>query len=140
MATASPSIREDIIKSLHLINPLIPSTSFDQPNLYLGCQSQVWWHYPRPQTISSKKGLAMLILVVTCEELFCMRSVQRLLNAVAFKPDGQDPVVTYVSWHQFLFHLFFLFIPSNFKFQDSHNLVKSVYTVWGNFVSFLNFY
>ncbi|KTF87763.1 hypothetical protein cypCar_00041428 [Cyprinus carpio] len=42
MATASPSIREDIIKSLHLINPLIPSTSFDQPNLYLGCQSQVW--------------------------------------------------------------------------------------------------
>ncbi|XP_073686167.1 bifunctional 3'-5' exonuclease/ATP-dependent helicase WRN [Garra rufa] len=34
-ATASPSIREDIIKSLHLINPLITCTSFDRPNLYL---------------------------------------------------------------------------------------------------------
>ncbi|XP_043107034.1 Werner syndrome ATP-dependent helicase homolog isoform X2 [Puntigrus tetrazona] len=34
-ATASPSIREDIIKSLNLINPLITCTSFDRPNLYL---------------------------------------------------------------------------------------------------------
>ncbi|XP_067290013.1 bifunctional 3'-5' exonuclease/ATP-dependent helicase WRN isoform X2 [Pseudorasbora parva] len=34
-ATASPSIREDIIKSLHLINPMITCTSFDRPNLYL---------------------------------------------------------------------------------------------------------
>lgn len=34
-ATASPSIREDIIKSLHLINPVITCTSFDRPNLYL---------------------------------------------------------------------------------------------------------
>uniref|UniRef100_A0A673GVK4 DNA 3'-5' helicase n=1 Tax=Sinocyclocheilus rhinocerous TaxID=307959 RepID=A0A673GVK4_9TELE len=34
-ATASPSIREDIVKSLHLINPLITCTSFDRPNLYL---------------------------------------------------------------------------------------------------------
>uniref|UniRef100_A0A8C1R318 ATP-dependent DNA helicase n=1 Tax=Cyprinus carpio TaxID=7962 RepID=A0A8C1R318_CYPCA len=34
-ATASPSIREDIVKSLNLINPLITCTSFDRPNLYL---------------------------------------------------------------------------------------------------------
>ncbi|XP_058644644.1 bifunctional 3'-5' exonuclease/ATP-dependent helicase WRN isoform X2 [Onychostoma macrolepis] len=34
-ATASPSIREDIVKSLCLINPLITCTSFDRPNLYL---------------------------------------------------------------------------------------------------------
>lgn len=34
-ATASPSIREDIVKSLHLINPMITCTSFDRPNLYL---------------------------------------------------------------------------------------------------------
>lgn len=34
-ATASPSIRDDIIKSLHLINPMITCTSFDRPNLYL---------------------------------------------------------------------------------------------------------
>uniref|UniRef100_A0A671S7I8 DNA 3'-5' helicase n=1 Tax=Sinocyclocheilus anshuiensis TaxID=1608454 RepID=A0A671S7I8_9TELE len=34
-ATASPSIREDIVKSLRLINPLITCTSFDRPNLYL---------------------------------------------------------------------------------------------------------
>ncbi|XP_072514238.1 bifunctional 3'-5' exonuclease/ATP-dependent helicase WRN isoform X2 [Salminus brasiliensis] len=34
-ATASPSIREDIVKSLHLVNPLVTCTSFDRPNLYL---------------------------------------------------------------------------------------------------------
>ncbi|TRY97819.1 hypothetical protein DNTS_014955, partial [Danionella cerebrum] len=34
-ATASPSIREDIIKSLHLRNPMVTCTSFDRPNLYL---------------------------------------------------------------------------------------------------------
>uniref|UniRef100_A0AAY4E3P0 DNA 3'-5' helicase n=1 Tax=Denticeps clupeoides TaxID=299321 RepID=A0AAY4E3P0_9TELE len=34
-ATASPSIREDIVKSLILKNPLITCTSFDRPNLYL---------------------------------------------------------------------------------------------------------
>ncbi|KAM4807874.1 bifunctional 3'-5' exonuclease/ATP-dependent helicase WRN [Rhinophrynus dorsalis] len=34
-ATASPSIREDIAKSLNLRNPQITCTSFDRPNLYL---------------------------------------------------------------------------------------------------------
>ncbi|XP_026797631.3 bifunctional 3'-5' exonuclease/ATP-dependent helicase WRN isoform X1 [Pangasianodon hypophthalmus] len=34
-ATASPSIRDDIVKSLHLVNPLVTCTSFDRPNLYL---------------------------------------------------------------------------------------------------------
>ncbi|XP_062870374.1 bifunctional 3'-5' exonuclease/ATP-dependent helicase WRN isoform X2 [Trichomycterus rosablanca] len=34
-ATASPSIRDDIVKCLHLVNPLITCTSFDRPNLYL---------------------------------------------------------------------------------------------------------
>lgn len=34
-ATASPSIRDDIVKSLHLINPIMTCTSFDRPNLYL---------------------------------------------------------------------------------------------------------
>ncbi|KAE8631557.1 hypothetical protein XENTR_v10001231 [Xenopus tropicalis] len=34
-ATASPSIREDISKSLSLHNPQITCTSFDRPNLYL---------------------------------------------------------------------------------------------------------
>nr|AAH73087.1 FFA-1 protein [Xenopus laevis] len=34
-ATASPSIREDITKSLNLHNPQVTCTSFDRPNLYL---------------------------------------------------------------------------------------------------------
>ncbi|KAM5194077.1 bifunctional 3'-5' exonuclease/ATP-dependent helicase WRN [Mantella aurantiaca] len=34
-ATASPSIREDILKSLNLHNPQVTCTSFDRPNLYL---------------------------------------------------------------------------------------------------------
>ncbi|KAI4878830.1 hypothetical protein NFI96_010106 [Prochilodus magdalenae] len=34
-ATASPSIRNDIVRSLHLVNPLVTCTSFDRPNLYL---------------------------------------------------------------------------------------------------------
>ncbi|XP_075460126.1 bifunctional 3'-5' exonuclease/ATP-dependent helicase WRN isoform X3 [Ascaphus truei] len=34
-ATASPSIREDIAKSLSLHNPQVTCTSFDRPNLYL---------------------------------------------------------------------------------------------------------
>ncbi|KAA0703606.1 Werner syndrome ATP-dependent helicase -like protein [Triplophysa tibetana] len=34
-ATASPSIRDDIVKSLHLVNPIMTCTSFDRPNLYL---------------------------------------------------------------------------------------------------------
>ncbi|XP_035181081.1 Werner syndrome ATP-dependent helicase isoform X1 [Oxyura jamaicensis] len=34
-ATASPSIREDIVKCLNLKNPLVTCTSFDRPNLYL---------------------------------------------------------------------------------------------------------
>ncbi|KAF5901929.1 Werner syndrome ATP-dependent helicase, partial [Clarias magur] len=34
-ATASPSIRDDIVKSLHLVNTLVTCTSFDRPNLYL---------------------------------------------------------------------------------------------------------
>ncbi|KAI5614227.1 Werner syndrome ATP-dependent helicase [Silurus asotus] len=34
-ATASPSIRDDIVKSLQLQNPLVTCTSFDRPNLYL---------------------------------------------------------------------------------------------------------
>ncbi|XP_060764194.1 bifunctional 3'-5' exonuclease/ATP-dependent helicase WRN isoform X2 [Neoarius graeffei] len=34
-ATASPSIRDDIVKSLHLANPVVTCTSFDRPNLYL---------------------------------------------------------------------------------------------------------
>lgn len=34
-ATASPSIRDDIVKSLHLVNPVVTCTSFDRPNLYL---------------------------------------------------------------------------------------------------------
>ncbi|XP_026996941.2 Werner syndrome ATP-dependent helicase homolog isoform X1 [Tachysurus fulvidraco] len=34
-ATASPSIRDDIVKSLHLVNPQVTCTSFDRPNLYL---------------------------------------------------------------------------------------------------------
>ncbi|KAH0628498.1 hypothetical protein JD844_009771 [Phrynosoma platyrhinos] len=34
-ATASPSIRKDIIDCLHLKNPQITCTSFDRPNLYL---------------------------------------------------------------------------------------------------------
>uniref|UniRef100_A0AAY5ETP1 DNA 3'-5' helicase n=1 Tax=Electrophorus electricus TaxID=8005 RepID=A0AAY5ETP1_ELEEL len=34
-ATASSSIRQDIVKSLHLKNPLVTCTSFDRPNLYL---------------------------------------------------------------------------------------------------------
>uniref|UniRef100_A0A6Q2Z168 DNA 3'-5' helicase n=1 Tax=Esox lucius TaxID=8010 RepID=A0A6Q2Z168_ESOLU len=34
-ATASPSIREDIVKSLNLERPVVTCTSFDRPNLYL---------------------------------------------------------------------------------------------------------
>ncbi|XP_063066515.1 bifunctional 3'-5' exonuclease/ATP-dependent helicase WRN isoform X2 [Engraulis encrasicolus] len=34
-ATASPSIREDIVKSLHLKDPVVTCTTFDRPNLYL---------------------------------------------------------------------------------------------------------
>ncbi|NXO00538.1 WRN helicase, partial [Rhinopomastus cyanomelas] len=34
-ATASPSIREDIVKCLNLENPQVTCTSFDRPNLYL---------------------------------------------------------------------------------------------------------
>ncbi|XP_066507446.1 bifunctional 3'-5' exonuclease/ATP-dependent helicase WRN [Hoplias malabaricus] len=34
-ATASPSIRNDIINSLHLVDPLVTCTTFDRPNLYL---------------------------------------------------------------------------------------------------------
>ncbi|MGH0183133.1 UNVERIFIED_CONTAM: hypothetical protein FKN15_011215 [Acipenser sinensis] len=34
-ATASPSIRQDIVNSLHLDNPQITCTSFDRPNLFL---------------------------------------------------------------------------------------------------------
>ncbi|KAM4614964.1 bifunctional 3'-5' exonuclease/ATP-dependent helicase WRN [Polymixia lowei] len=34
-ATASPSIREDIVKSLNLDRPIITCTSFDRPNLFL---------------------------------------------------------------------------------------------------------
>uniref|UniRef100_A0A8B9MZL9 DNA 3'-5' helicase n=1 Tax=Accipiter nisus TaxID=211598 RepID=A0A8B9MZL9_9AVES len=34
-ATASPSIREDIVSCLNLKNPQVTSTSFDRPNLYL---------------------------------------------------------------------------------------------------------
>uniref|UniRef100_A0A8C7KZP9 DNA 3'-5' helicase n=1 Tax=Oncorhynchus kisutch TaxID=8019 RepID=A0A8C7KZP9_ONCKI len=34
-ATASPSIREDIVKSLNLEHPIVTCTSFDRPNLYL---------------------------------------------------------------------------------------------------------
>uniref|UniRef100_A0A4W5NGT4 ATP-dependent DNA helicase n=1 Tax=Hucho hucho TaxID=62062 RepID=A0A4W5NGT4_9TELE len=34
-ATASPSIREDIVKSLNLERPIVTCTSFDRPNLYL---------------------------------------------------------------------------------------------------------
>ncbi|XP_056591921.1 bifunctional 3'-5' exonuclease/ATP-dependent helicase WRN isoform X2 [Triplophysa dalaica] len=34
-ATASPSIRDEIVKSLHLVNPIMTCTSFDRPNLYL---------------------------------------------------------------------------------------------------------
>ncbi|XP_036911221.1 Werner syndrome ATP-dependent helicase isoform X2 [Sturnira hondurensis] len=34
-ATASSSIREDIVRCLNLTNPLITCTSFDRPNLYL---------------------------------------------------------------------------------------------------------
>ncbi|KAL2100275.1 hypothetical protein ACEWY4_004669 [Coilia grayii] len=34
-ATASPSIREDIVRNLHLKDPIITCTTFDRPNLYL---------------------------------------------------------------------------------------------------------
>ncbi|NXI73786.1 WRN helicase, partial [Anseranas semipalmata] len=34
-ATASPSIREDIVNCLNLKNPVVTCTSFDRPNLYL---------------------------------------------------------------------------------------------------------
>uniref|UniRef100_A0A8C7EIA0 ATP-dependent DNA helicase n=1 Tax=Nothoprocta perdicaria TaxID=30464 RepID=A0A8C7EIA0_NOTPE len=34
-ATASPSIREDIVRCLNLKNPQVTCTSFDRPNLYL---------------------------------------------------------------------------------------------------------
>uniref|UniRef100_A0A8C9TWQ0 DNA 3'-5' helicase n=1 Tax=Scleropages formosus TaxID=113540 RepID=A0A8C9TWQ0_SCLFO len=34
-ATASPSVREDIVKSLKLINPVVTCTSFDRPNIFL---------------------------------------------------------------------------------------------------------
>nr|DBA28634.1 TPA: hypothetical protein GDO54_008962 [Pyxicephalus adspersus] len=34
-ATASPSVREDILNSLNLCNPQVTCTSFDRPNLYL---------------------------------------------------------------------------------------------------------
>ncbi|XP_058268435.1 bifunctional 3'-5' exonuclease/ATP-dependent helicase WRN isoform X2 [Hemibagrus wyckioides] len=34
-ATASPSIRDDIVNSLHLVTPQVTCTSFDRPNLYL---------------------------------------------------------------------------------------------------------
>ncbi|XP_070544113.1 bifunctional 3'-5' exonuclease/ATP-dependent helicase WRN-like isoform X2 [Ptychodera flava] len=34
-ATATPEVREDIIRSLKLKNPLVTCTSFDRPNLYL---------------------------------------------------------------------------------------------------------
>lgn len=34
-ATASPSIRKDIVDCLNLKNPQITCTSFDRPNLYL---------------------------------------------------------------------------------------------------------
>ncbi|NWJ02594.1 WRN helicase, partial [Crypturellus undulatus] len=39
-ATASPSIREDIVKCLNLKNPQITCTSFDRPNLYLEVAQQ----------------------------------------------------------------------------------------------------
>lgn len=34
-ATASPSIREDIVSCLNLRNPQVTCTTFDRPNLYL---------------------------------------------------------------------------------------------------------
>lgn len=34
-ATASPSVREDIVHCLNLKNPQVTCTSFDRPNLYL---------------------------------------------------------------------------------------------------------
>ncbi|KAL4617619.1 Werner syndrome ATP-dependent helicase isoform X2 [Arapaima gigas] len=34
-ATASPSVREDIVKCLKLINPVVTCTSFDRPNIFL---------------------------------------------------------------------------------------------------------
>ncbi|XP_061119688.1 bifunctional 3'-5' exonuclease/ATP-dependent helicase WRN isoform X2 [Conger conger] len=37
-ATASPSIRDDIVQSLKLVQPVVTCTTFDRPNLYLGVQ------------------------------------------------------------------------------------------------------
>ncbi|KAJ8401886.1 hypothetical protein AAFF_G00374670 [Aldrovandia affinis] len=37
-ATASPSIRDDIVKSLKLVRPIVTCTTFDRPNLYLDVQ------------------------------------------------------------------------------------------------------
>ncbi|XP_072570942.1 bifunctional 3'-5' exonuclease/ATP-dependent helicase WRN isoform X1 [Paramormyrops kingsleyae] len=35
-ATASPSVRDDIMKSLKLVDPVVTCTSFDRPNIFLG--------------------------------------------------------------------------------------------------------
>ncbi|XP_048877228.1 Werner syndrome ATP-dependent helicase homolog isoform X2 [Brienomyrus brachyistius] len=35
-ATASPSVRDDIVKSLKLVDPVVTCTSFDRPNIFLG--------------------------------------------------------------------------------------------------------
>ncbi|KAI1905335.1 hypothetical protein AGOR_G00015040 [Albula goreensis] len=37
-ATASPSIRDDIVQSLRLVRPVVTCTTFDRPNLYLAVQ------------------------------------------------------------------------------------------------------
>ncbi|XP_060081553.1 bifunctional 3'-5' exonuclease/ATP-dependent helicase WRN-like [Ylistrum balloti] len=39
-ATATPEVKRDICKSLHLKNPLIVCTGFDRPNLYLAVSSK----------------------------------------------------------------------------------------------------
>lgn len=37
-ATATPTVRDDIIQILHLENPLVKTTGFDRPNLYFGVE------------------------------------------------------------------------------------------------------
>ncbi|XP_054148980.1 bifunctional 3'-5' exonuclease/ATP-dependent helicase WRN isoform X1 [Melozone crissalis] len=55
-ATASPSIREDIVKCLDLRNPQVTCTSFDRPNLYLEVGQQSGDIYRDLKQFLTRKG------------------------------------------------------------------------------------
>lgn len=55
-ATASPSIREDIVKCLNLRNPQVTCTSFDRPNLYLEVGQQSGDIYRDLKQFLTRKG------------------------------------------------------------------------------------